>query len=154
MDQLSIFGGTDISKLFGDRLKNKLEMFELKSYTEHGQLNGLFWWNDPVYVIGSITTRERHICVRNKAESKLLHLIWTRRFMCTVKLNSQNFDFIHKGTQYHLAVCEEDSIYVIQAKCCATYPEIESDRMIWRKTESTVRFVQLVFSILFGSQDS
>lgn len=69
-----MFGGIDVSKLFLERLRNKLEMFELKSYTEYGKLNDLFWWNDPMYIVGSITARERHICVRNKAKGKMYNI--------------------------------------------------------------------------------
>lgn len=65
-----MFGGTDVSKLFCERQKNQLEMFDLKSYTEYGKLNGCFWWNDPVLIVGSITAQERHICVRNKSKGK------------------------------------------------------------------------------------
>ena len=61
-----MFGGTDVSKLFRERQKNKLEMFDLKSCTEYGRKNEYFWWNDPVLIVGSITAQERHICVRNK----------------------------------------------------------------------------------------
>lgn len=71
LHQLSMFGGSDVSDLFSKRQQNKLEMFQLKSSTAYGKLNGCFWWNDPVYIIGSITTRERHICVRNKTKGEL-----------------------------------------------------------------------------------
>lgn len=67
LHQLYMFGGTDLTKLFLDRLKNKLEMFDLKSYTDYGQLHGCFWWNDPILIVGSITAQERHICVRNRS---------------------------------------------------------------------------------------
>lgn len=46
---------------------------------------------------------------------------------------------LHAGTQRHLTVCEEDSIYAIRAKFCALYSENEN--MIWRKRESTVSFI-------------
>lgn len=67
-----MFGGTDVSKLFEERPRNKLEMFELKSYSEYGKSKDLFWWNDPACIVGGITTRERHICVRNKAKGDFL----------------------------------------------------------------------------------
>lgn len=67
-----MFGGTDVSKLFRERQKNQLEMFALKSHTEYAKLNGCFWWNDPVLIVGSITSQERHICVRNKSKGKIL----------------------------------------------------------------------------------
>lgn len=72
LHQLCMFGGTDVSKLFADRKGNQLEMFDLKSNTEYGRLNGCHWWNDPVLIVGSITARERHICVRNKSKGKVI----------------------------------------------------------------------------------
>lgn len=66
-----MFGGTDLSKLFHERFTNKLEMFELKSYTEYGKLNGCFWWNDPFLIVGSITAQERQICVRNRSNGTI-----------------------------------------------------------------------------------
>lgn len=72
LHQMSMFGGTDVTKLFSKRLTNKLEMFELNSNTEYGKSNGLFWWNDPVFIVGSITARERHVCVRNKDKGKMV----------------------------------------------------------------------------------
>ncbi|XP_031619194.1 cytochrome b5 domain-containing protein 1 [Contarinia nasturtii] len=109
LEQLNMFGGTDISDLFEKRTLNKLEMFDLKSHSEYGLSKDLFWWEDPAYVIGAITIQERHVCIRNKA----------------------------KNNQCHLTVCEEDSIYEIQAKFFAAYPEKNSEHIIWRKTEST-----------------
>lgn len=61
-----MFGGIDISDLFSQRSKNRLEMFDLKSKSEYGKLKDLHWWNDPTCIIGGITARERHICVQNK----------------------------------------------------------------------------------------
>lgn len=110
LEQLNMFGGTDISELFLKRPENKLEMFNLKSCTEFGIMHNLFWWNDPACIVGGITAQERHICVQNKA----------------------------KGTQCHLTVCEEDSIYVIQAKFLAAYPDSNRANIVWRKTISTV----------------
>lgn len=110
LEQLNMFGGTDISELFHKRHENKLEMFNLKSTTEFGKLHELFWWNDPTCIVGGITAQERHICVQNKM----------------------------RGTQYHLTVCEEDSIYVIQAKFFAAYPESSNANIVWRKAVSTV----------------
>lgn len=72
LHQLSMFGGTDISELFEERSINKLEMFDLKSNTQYGNDNDLFWWNDPTCIIGGITAQERHICVRNKAKGNYL----------------------------------------------------------------------------------
>lgn len=69
-----MFGGTDVTKLFHERQKNQLEMFALKSHTEYGKSNGYFWWNDPVLIVGSITSQERHICVRNKSNGKILNI--------------------------------------------------------------------------------
>lgn len=42
------------------------------------------------------------------------------------------------GTQSHLTVCEEDSIYDIRAKFYNHFPEKSGENIIWRKTESTV----------------
>lgn len=67
-----MFGGTDISKLFRRRLENGLEMFDLKSKSEYGMQRDLFWWEDPIYIIGGITAQERHICVRNKTKGIVL----------------------------------------------------------------------------------
>lgn len=62
-----MFGGSDLSKLFLEEQNNNLEMFKLKSNSEYGKSNDLFWWNDPSYIIGGITTLERNICVRDKS---------------------------------------------------------------------------------------
>lgn len=70
LHQLNMFGGMDVSKLFMERSTNKLEMFQLKSHTDYGKLNGCHWWNDPVLIVGSITAQERHICVRNRSNGK------------------------------------------------------------------------------------
>lgn len=105
-----MFGGTDLSELFKERPTRNLEMFDLKSLSDYGTTNDLFWWNDPVCIIGGITSQERHICLHNKP----------------------------KGTQIHMAVCEEDSIYVIQAKLFAAHPDKNSENTVWRKSESTV----------------
>lgn len=110
LEQLMMFGGTDVSELFQKRSENKLEMFNLKSPTDFGKAYDLFWWNDPTCIVGGITAQERHICVQNKA----------------------------RGTQCHLTVCEEDSIYVIQAKFFAAYPESKIGNIVWRKKISTV----------------
>ncbi|XP_055304265.1 uncharacterized protein LOC129569455 [Sitodiplosis mosellana] len=109
LEQLNMFGGSDVSELFLKRPQNKLEMFDLKSSSEFGKRHDLHWWNDPICVVGGITAQERHICVRNKA----------------------------KGTQCHLTVCEEDSIYEIRAKFFTAYPDENSENIIWRKTEWT-----------------
>lgn len=65
---MHMFGGTDVTALYQNRTKNHLEMFDLKSQTDYGKINDLFWWNDPVYVAGGITDQERHICVGNKSK--------------------------------------------------------------------------------------
>lgn len=135
LHQLCMFGGTDVSKLFSDRKGNQLEMFNLKSNTEYGRLHGCFWWNDPVLIVGSITARERHICVRNKSKGKLEYICFDWRVDGMIELTKYH---LHLGTQRHLTVCEEDSIYAIRAKFCAVYSENEN--MIWRKRESTVSF--------------
>ena len=63
-----MFGGSDVSDLFLKRSQNKLEMFDLKSFSEFGKSHDLHWWNDPTCVVGGITKQERHICVRNKSK--------------------------------------------------------------------------------------
>lgn len=68
LEQLNMFGGSDVSELFQKRFQNKLEMFDLKSFSEYGKNNDLYWWNDPSCVVGGITATERHICVRNKTK--------------------------------------------------------------------------------------
>lgn len=130
-----MFGGTDISDLFWKRSLNKLEMFDLKSSSEYGQINDLFWWNDPAYVIGAITTQERHVCIRNKAKSMLVHILFIFiSFVCNSNYSTRT------DNQCHLTVCEEDSIYEVQAKFFAAYPEKYNDNIVWRKTESIVSY--------------
>lgn len=60
--------GHDITELFENRDKNKLEVFDLKSPADIGKQNNLYWWNDPAFVIGVITTQERHVCITNTME--------------------------------------------------------------------------------------
>lgn len=66
------------------------------------------------------------------------------RFECLSNSSGYLIDkwqpILHTGTQHHLAVCEEDSIYVIRAKFCAFYAESSYENMIWRKHKSTVSF--------------
>lgn len=79
LEQLYIFGGTDISEIFEKRPENKLEMFDLKACSEYGKTNNLFWWNDPVCIVGGITTQERHVCVQNKTKGicvKCVHFVF------------------------------------------------------------------------------
>lgn len=59
-----------------------------------------------------------------------------RAHQCSFCHNNEYFYFL--GTQCHLTVCEEDSIYKIRAKFYAAYPQDNSDNIIWRKTEWTV----------------
>lgn len=66
-----MFGGSDVTELFQNRPENKLEMFDLKSFSEYGKTKDLYWWNDPACVVGGITAQERHICVRNKIKGIL-----------------------------------------------------------------------------------
>lgn len=75
LEQLMMFGGSDVSELFFKRPKNKLEMFDLTSPSEYGMKNNLHWWNDPVCIVGGITAQERHICVRNKKRGIVIRLI-------------------------------------------------------------------------------
>lgn len=60
----------DITDLFENRQKNRMEIFDLVSKSEYGKTNRLFWWNDPTYIIGGVTERERHIWVVNKSLGK------------------------------------------------------------------------------------
>lgn len=61
--QLIRFSGIDITRMVDTRESHRLEMFDLESQTEYGKQNRLFWWNDPYYIIGGITARERQVCV-------------------------------------------------------------------------------------------
>lgn len=61
--QLIRFSGIDNSKMVDTRESHRLEMFYLESQTDYGEQNHLFWWNDPFYIIGGITSRERQVCV-------------------------------------------------------------------------------------------
>lgn len=63
---MEMFGGTDLTELFNERATRHLELFDLKSQSDYGRANDLFWWNDPACIIGSITIRERHVSIHNK----------------------------------------------------------------------------------------
>lgn len=61
--QLIRFSGIDNTKMVDTRESHRLDMFCLESQTDYGKQNYLFWWNDPYYIIGGITARERQVCV-------------------------------------------------------------------------------------------
>lgn len=61
--QLIRFSGIDNTKMVDTRELHRLEMFYLESQTDCGKQNHLFWWNDPSYIIGGVTARERQVCV-------------------------------------------------------------------------------------------
>lgn len=79
-------------------------------------------------------------------------LLRSGMFVCTTnrKVNILQFYFVNSkitnfennldsGTQFYLAVCEEDSIYVIQKKYYAANQEEKEENCVWRKSETTVR---------------
>lgn len=68
LQQLIKFSGIDISEIFNSREKHKLEMFDVKSQNEYGKAKNLFWWNDPTYIIGGVTSQERQVCIYVKTK--------------------------------------------------------------------------------------
>lgn len=73
-----MFGGTNVSELFEEHPTRHLEMFDLKSQSDYGSKMNLFWWNDPTFVIGAITTQERNVCVHNKSKGEHFTILFCK----------------------------------------------------------------------------
>lgn len=75
---LQEFGGIEVEQLCTPR-NFRTGIFGLKSSSAYGIANNLYWWNDPTYVIGMLTTRERKVMVLDKSEGiiqcKMLFLL-------------------------------------------------------------------------------
>lgn len=76
LGELLLYSGKDMSKFFvtiGDsKYKSGLDLsvFWAASTSEYGIANNLFWWNDPMYEIGRITSQEREVNVIDTHKSE------------------------------------------------------------------------------------
>lgn len=98
-------------------------MFDVKSENEYGKAKNLFWWNDPTYIIGGVTSQERQVCIYVKTKGQNIQ----------EKKKREKIFFFFLDSRYQFTVCEEDTIYGIQMRFYETFPEEPREFSIWRK---------------------